>query len=104
MYLWIFFFFNDPNKILIDLNFIMKKNPIGSLTYMITVMCDQHISGKDWWLDTGRLQRPTGSYRAWSLMLSAKADELMRFSAPTPQLASMKALKAEHLLLFHHTS
>lgn len=35
----------------------------------------------------GQLQSPK------SVMLSAKADELMRFSAPTPQLASMKALK-----------
>lgn len=33
-----------------------------------------------------------------SVMLSAKPDELMRFSAPTPQLASMKALKEEPLL------
>lgn len=40
-----------------------------------------------------------------SVMLSAKPDELMRFSAPTPQLASMKALKEEpllQLLLFYH--
>lgn len=66
-------------------------------------MCDRHhiylMSKIKLQLDTLADYRGTRAVSE-SVKLSAKADELMRYSAPTPQLASTTALKVGQELCF----